>query len=567
MLKGNIDIASTREISGWAQDEAQPKTPVSLVITENGEFVGRVLANGYRPDLEEAGIGNGRYAFEFEFPSVLAPYISHVIRVRRETDGAELPGSPATLKAAQSFDSVVEEALTRTLGLGGEEDLPRKIDFLVDQIDKLLQQHADAESTRADRSRYRRLLQRWGRQLPQAGGAIAARALPPPSLRALVIDDRLPKGDRDAGSNAMLSHIRSLQRLGYHVTIAPAIDFSPAAADRAALEATGVACCCSPYYGSVEEVLRRQAGEFDLVYLHRVSNASKYGELAHTHFPKARRIYSVADLHHIRLLRQAKVEDRPELVALSQRVRLAELAATAFSNAVITHSNSESDLLKSQVLGASVFTMRWSVKPQPTKVPFSKRRGFAFIGGYGHAPNLDAVRWLIKDIMPLVRARDPTIQCFLVGSDMPDQFRKITDDGIVPLGHVADLADIFDRVRLTVAPLAYGAGIKGKVIESLSAGVPCICTPIAAEGLDLPAALRACVAENPDAIAASIVRLHSEKTENDRCRRAGLEFIKSEFSEQQLDVLMRQAAGLTGEMIDRPPSKERLVQPGPSNPT
>src|SRR5260370_4574455 len=93
MLKGNIDIASTREISGWAQDESQPKTPVSLVITENGEFVGRVLANGYRPDLEEAGIGNGRYAFEFEFPSVLAPYISHVIRVRRGTDGAGAPGA------------------------------------------------------------------------------------------------------------------------------------------------------------------------------------------------------------------------------------------------------------------------------------------------------------------------------------------------------------------------------------------------------------------------------------------------------------------------------------------
>src|SRR5258708_21855400 len=115
MLKGNIDIASTREISGWAQDESQPKTPVSLVITENGEFVGRVLANGYRPDLEEAGIGNGRYAFEFESPSVLAPYISHVIRVRRETHGAAPSGSPPTPKTAPHFDHGVEGTLATTL--------------------------------------------------------------------------------------------------------------------------------------------------------------------------------------------------------------------------------------------------------------------------------------------------------------------------------------------------------------------------------------------------------------------------------------------------------------------
>ncbi len=227
--------------------------------------------------------------------------------------------------------------------------------------------------------------------------------------------------------------------------------------------------------------------------------------------------------------------------------RLAELTAAAFASAVITHSKAETDLLKSQVPGAAVFTIPWSVKPQPTKVPFSERRGFAFIGGFGHAPNRDAVRWLIKDIMPLIRSRDPSIKCFLVGSDMPDQFRQYEADGIVALGHVGNLAEVFDRVRLTVAPLAYGAGLKGKVLESLSAGVPCVCTNVAAEGFDLPDALRTHVADGPDAIAASIVRrLHSEQPENELCSRAGLEFVAADFSENRLDVLMSQALGLSG---------------------
>ena len=562
-LTGSVDAVNSFRISGWTRDQLQPDTPVSLLITNNDEFLGRVLANAFREDLKEAGIGSGRFAFDFEFPTPLASYETNMIRVMRESDGTDLPGSPVTLRASRSFDAEVEESLTRALDrCGSAEDVPRKIDFLVDQIDRLLQQNADAESLRADRDRYRRLLQRWKSQPTQGGPTAAVSAAAASFLRALVIDDRLPRSDRDAGSNAILSHIRSLQRLGYQVTIAPAVDFNPAAADRTAIEAMGISCCCPPYYGSVEEVLRRQAGEFDLVYLHRVSNASKYGELVTSHFPKARRIYSVADLHHVRLLRQAAVEDRPELAALGQRLRL-EFAAAAFSSAVITHSKSESDLLKSRVPGASVFTIPWSVKLQPTKVPFSKRKGFAFIGGFGHAPNQDAARWLIKDIMPLVRSRDPSIQCYLVGSDMPDQFRQIATDGIVPVGHLENLTEIFDRVRLTVAPLAYGAGLKGKVIESLSAGIPCVCTNIAAEGFDLPAPLRTCVADDADAIAAAIVRLHSKKAENGRCGRAGLEFVAAEFSEARLDTLMSEAVGLTGRGVAPVPRTEASARTMP----
>jgi O-antigen biosynthesis protein len=544
LLAGSIDAVSCLRVSGWARDSLQPDVPLSLLICNNDRLIGRLMANAYRQDLKEARIGNGRFAFDFEFPTPLVPFETNVIRVMRETDGAELPGSPVTLRASQSFDSEVERLLAEAISrCGSAEDIPRKIDFLAEQIDLLLQQNADAESLRADRDRYRRLMQRWKSQPLQESSPIVVSVSPMAVLRALIIDDRLPKSGRDAGSNAILSHIFSLQRMGYQVTFAPAIDLSPAAGERAAMESVGVKVCCSPYYGSVEEILRRQAGEFDLVYLHRVPNASKYGELVTSYFPQARKIYSVADLHHVRLLRQAAVEDRPELIPLSRRYRLAEFAAAAFSNAVITHSRAETELLKSAVPGASVFTVPWSVEPQATKTPFSTRRGFGFIGGFGHAPNQDAVRWLIKEIMPLVRSLDPSIQCYLVGSDMPEQFREITGDGIVPLGHMESLTEIFDRVRLTVAPLAYGAGLKGKVIDSLAAGIPCVCTSVAAEGFDLPAPLQACVSDDPASIAESIVRIHNDKAANDLCSRAGLEFVAAEFSKERLDALLSEVVG------------------------
>jgi glycosyltransferase involved in cell wall biosynthesis len=546
-LNGSIDSCHSLRVTGWARDHLEPDAAVSLLITNNDKLVGRLLANGYREDLKTAGIGDGRFAFEFSFPQPLAPFETHIIRVFSEADGVDVPGSPVTLQASQAFDAEVERSLERVLDrCGTTDDIPAKIDFLARQIDRLLQRRADADSTRVDRERYRDLLQRWKSQ-PSRNETVAETEIAPGSApRALVIDDRLPKSDRDAGSTAVLSHIRSLQRLGYRVTFVPAIEFNPAAADRAAIEAFDVSCGCAPYYGTVEEVLKRQAGEFDLVYLHRISNASKYGELVLNYFPKARRIYSVADLHHVRLLRQSQVEDRPELEALSKRLQLAEFTAAAFSNAVITHSKDETDLLKSRLPGAAVFTLPWSVKSRPTKVPFSQRAGFAFIGGFGHMPNQDAVRWLIKDIMPLVRSQDPSIQCFLVGSDMPEQFKQLQADGIVPIGYVEDLTEIFDRVRLTVAPLAYGAGLKGKVIDSLSAGIPCVCTNIAAEGLNLPAPLRACVADDPEGFAASIVCLHNSEAENDRCGRAGLEFVDVEFSDSYLDARMSEVTGRAG---------------------
>ncbi|MGB7102410.1 MAG: glycosyltransferase, partial [Xanthobacteraceae bacterium] len=311
----------------------------------------------------------------------------------------------------------------------------------------------------------------------------------------------------------------------------------------AALDAIGVTICQAPYYGSIEEVLRRQAGEFDLVYLHRVSNAAKYGELVRYHNPKARQIFSVADLHHLRYARQASAEGRPELVALSQRTRFVEYVAAVSADAVITHSLREAEDLAKHVPAAKIHTVTWSTTPRPTRIPFTQRSGVAFIGSYGHAPNLDAARWLIDEIMPAVRKRKSEIECLLVGSDMPEQLRRLCKDGVVAIGYVKDLAEIFDRVRLTVAPLSYGAGVKGKVIDSLGAGLPCVCTPIAAEGLDLPEALQACIAESADALAALICKLHDEEQANDACGRAGLDYVKAAFSNERLDAGMRQVLG------------------------
>jgi len=546
MLTGKLDIVNLQEVVGWAVDDAQPDAPVSLLIIIDDELVGRVLANRYRADLAAAGIGSGRHSFELEFPKSLHPFEHHVVRVCRESDGADLAESPVVLEPSRHFDLEAQKVLAEIIGRSGtDEDLGAKIEFLAQQLDALLQQLADRDSLRRERHRFRQLLQRWRRSPHDAAGADAAAVIAGrPPRRALVIDDRIPRPDRDAGSLALLSHMESMRRLGYEIVFAPAIEFDTTGAADAPLAAIGVTCCRPPICGSIEELLRRQAGEFDVVYMHRVANASKYGELIRHYNPRARRIYSVADLHHLRFAQQAVAEDRPELMARSQRLRFAEYVAAISADAVITHSTREAEILSKQIPKAKIHTVLWSMTPRPVSVPLAQRRGIAFIGGYNHEPNLDAARWLIDEIMPLVRKQDPDIECFLVGSNMPEQLRRICRNGVIAVGHVANLAEIFDRVRLTVAPLAYGAGVKGKVIESLAVGVPCVCTPVAAEGLELPAALAGCITEGAAGLAALICAIHNDEALNTRYGRAGLDYIAEALSVERLDAAMRRVLGL-----------------------
>jgi hypothetical protein len=218
-----------------------------------------------------------------------------------------------------------------------------------------------------------------------------------------------------------------------------------------------------------------------------------------------------------------------------------ELNAASYADAVITHSSFEAELLRQWTPRDKIHLVPWAVPVKPTAIPLAQRRGVAFIAHYGHQPNVDAAHWLIDAIMPELAKLDPTIPCLLVGSHMPASLSASARAPVEAVGGVDDLATIFDRVRLTIAPLAFGAGIKGKVLDSLAAGIPCLCTPVAAEGLDLPPLLTAQVATTPSQIAAGIARLHNDEALNPLCSEAGLSYIAENMSDAAIDAALQAA--------------------------
>ena len=530
-LHGNLDGVEGTSIVGWAFDPTLPDKPVTLELLDGEGLIARVTANRYRGDLEAAGIGDGRHGFELRLARSLSPMTRHEIRLRRVADGRELPGSPLVIEPHSDRALLKDARLALDTAIGVASDAPALDAVLATLLDRV-------GTVRRLRSALR----------PPAGGddrlvswAKGGRARP---KRALVIDDRIPRRDRDAGSNAVLGHIEAMRALGWEVELVASHELARADEAVAAMQAWGVRCHQAPQAYSVEEVLRHNRNSFDLVYLHRLSNAETYATMVRQWQPRARVIYSLADLHHVRLGRQAAIQGNDEQLEASVRLKARELAAMRLADAVITHSPEEAAYLAREAPGANVHVVPWAVTPKRRTVALRHRADIAFIGGYRHAPNADAVRWLSEAVMPLVWQRDPDMACLIVGPDWPDKLAGATDPRLRFVGQVLRLEEIFDTVRLTVAPLRFGAGLKGKVLDSLAAGLPCVMTPLAAEGLPLSGVLRGLVAETPDGLAELICDLHHQSGLNRSRADAGLAMIGRHYNEDAVrDALARAIEG------------------------
>jgi glycosyltransferase involved in cell wall biosynthesis len=305
----------------------------------------------------------------------------------------------------------------------------------------------------------------------------------------------------------------------------------------------GVECLHHPFFWSVEEVFRKAIQKPDLVYLHRYTNASKYATMARRYFPNCRIVYSVADLHFLRMERQAQIEVGTITAVQVQQQRRDEMAVMHSVDCVIVHSSAEARMLHEAEPSLFLEVVPWTVHPRPTPVPFAERSGLAFVGGFGHPPNLDAVRHYVDDILPLLQRRLPTANTYLVGSKMPDELTNMHAKGVVPIGFVSVLADVLNKLRLTVVPLRYGAGIKGKVLESLGHGLPCVMSEVAAEGLELSGDLAWLVARTPQDFVEKITRLHEDEMFNLQLSEAGLAYIEGRHSAGNVKEALRAAVG------------------------
>lgn len=480
-LEGCIDIVDRQRITGWARDRLNPSRTVWLTLLIDGAPVTRIAANNFRRDLRDAGFGSGRHGFEHIFTTPLDPTAGHTIQL---THGTIPFATPHVLPRTTALDHTLQRHVTQILGsLDGETARRDALSYLIEEADKLRARSGATLTSLLEREQTRA-----ASRLLEAGQVVE------PCI--LIVDDRPPDPTLDAGSVALLSHIHALQGLGYRCCFV-ASRRAPTESDRQRLEALDITCLMPPTFTGPEEALKRLGNGLDAIYLHRLNNAESYTALARVFAPTATLVWSIADLASCRLKRQAAIEGRPELLRMAQRLEVRENMCAWLADAVIAHARDESDHLRRSVPTAQVYTIPWDVPVRsgsmpPRIAPSSAEHTdntppvIAFVAHFAHAPNIDAAKWLALEILPRLRTKRPDLVCRLIGSTMPHAVHMLAGQGIEIAGYVPDLEPALADVSVCVAPLRFGAGIKGKVLEAWSLGLPIAMTPIAAEGIVYP---------------------------------------------------------------------------------
>ena len=325
----------------------------------------------------------------------------------------------------------------------------------------------------------------------------------------LIIDSYVPAFDKESGSQRMLHLITILKQFNYHVIFAPENEI-PEEPYTSKLQQLGVEVLYSSadFNKSVLEQIEERLHFIDIAWICRPIIFRTFSPLIKKNLA-IKIIYDTIDLHFIRLQREAQLY--PERSIEWEAVKALEQKCGKDADVTIAITNVDKDTLNSMgVKNVATIPNIHNFKPT-LNTTFEEREGLLFIGGYNHKPNVDAALWLCNEIMPRVWEKDPTIKITLLGSNPPENIVELVGPNIIVPGYIHDVSSYFIKNKLFVAPLTYGAGMKGKIGHSLEYSLPIISTTIGAEGMQLTHDYNCLLANDTASFAEAIIELYFNK--------------------------------------------------------
>ena len=247
--------------------------------------------------------------------------------------------------------------------------------------------------------------------------------------------------------------------------------------------------------------------------------------------PRARFVFDTVDLHFVREQRLAELNQDRVLAQSAERTRTMELGLVASSDATWVVSDAEAALLRELVPGARIDVVSNVHTVQGSGRSFGERHDLVFVGGFRHQPNIDAVEWFVTAVLPIVRESLTDVGVHVIGPAPPPEIQALAArPGVVVHGHVPDLDPYMDGCRVALAPLRFGAGVKGKINLSMAHGQPVVGTSIACEGMHLTDGVDVLVADDPADFAAAVVRAYTERELWERLAENGAANVRQYFS-------------------------------------
>ena len=367
----------------------------------------------------------------------------------------------------------------------------------------------------------RRLADKWSAELKfrEPPGAVStgelARAMWRTRMcprRILLIDDRVPDAALGSGYGRMGDAAIELSGNGYAVSIFPVLGATPPS-DR--LISAGVAIIDE----DLTAHLAHPSVSYDAVIVSRPHNYCRAADTVRRHQPQAVLVYDCEALFARRMTRQAQLtQDESERQALekaAEEMRVVEERIARETDLLVTVSRDEADILE-RVSGHCPIHSILPAEPQVSFTPrgFDERRDAGYVAGWlagPTSPNAHGLRWFVNDVIPRIAVSCPWFRLRVTGGKVPREVRSLGGPNVIFEGEVADLARFYGSLRVAVAPILFGAGVKLKTVQALQYGVPIVATSIGAEGIETAGLPAIDTADDPDIFASRVIDLMTNR--------------------------------------------------------
>ena len=391
-------------------------------------------------------------------------------------------------------------------------------------FDKALSLSKDPEIEKHIMARKKEMERLFGNQIENQGEETSHNSVSVPSNgsgRILVTSPSFPMFDRAAGSLYLFNILRILKDLGYSVTF---VAVNPVLKERyePVLNELGIDTIAGDHdamrYFGVETSVSRidyanffRQNRFDYAILDFWYQAEYYVPLIRKYSPGTRIVIDTEDVHFVRETREAEVKGDAGLRARAVDNKKRELAIYRKADRLWVVTEDDKRALGREVREVPIDILPLIDELHGMKNDFENRNGILYVGNFNHTPNIDAVQFFVNEILPKVEKEIPDIFFQIVGNDPRSITAPLSGGNVRVAGYVKDLSEYYNNARIAVAPLRYGAGLKGKIVESLSYGVPTVTTKIGAEGTGLIDGEDAIISDDPGEMARKIINLYNDR--------------------------------------------------------
>ena len=324
------------------------------------------------------------------------------------------------------------------------------------------------------------------------------------SIEVAVFDQLIPTPDRDAGSARMVFVLRALSQWCHPVFIPLGKRIWPEYEKQ--LWTEGIETASVLRY---KKLLTER--KIAAVVLSRPAVADALLGSVRRIDPKLKIVYDMLDVHHLRAEREAALTGDPKADREADSLRRIETRVARASDLVWCGSLSDKEIMARLAPGVPLVVVPTVHELHKRGLPFAKRKHLLFVGNFGHRPNTDAVRFLAREVLPLIRRTLSHIELLVVGVNAPPDFADYASAGVRVLGYVPDLESVMSTCRVFVAPIRFGSGVNGKIGEALAYGLPVVTTTVGAEGWGFTNDEQILIADPPGDFASAVLRLYTDE--------------------------------------------------------